>query len=459
MTMKRRAFLKNTSASFLAASSLGGLVSTLSGINAHAANTDGYKALVCVFLYGGMDNHDTIIPYDTPSYNRWADIRASLLQTHGASRARSSLLQLPVSNPGNFGSRQFALPPEFSGLHQLFSSGNLSVIGNVGPMIEPVSRTTFEDESVRVPSRLFSHNDQQSTWMSGAPEGARFGWAGMFSDLMIQANANSSKTFTTMTTGGTELLITGQQAVPYHIEGGMAPEFEMVEDGDELRKLLRQHVKASKYKSKSLLQKDMALASRRAYNTNRSFNRAISGAPTLQSVFPESELGNQLSSVANSIAIRDQLGVSRQIYVVSMGGFDTHSSQATALPLLQSQMDAAIVSFYQAMVELGVSNDIILFTASDFGRTLAINGDGTDHGWAGHHFVVGGSVRGAEIVGDIPEAELGHDLDAGSGRLIPTLSTDQYAAALGTWFGLAESDLSALFPDMQNLGSPPTITV
>ena len=150
------------------------------------------------------------------------------------------------------------------------------------------------------------------------------------------------------------------------------------------------------------------------------------------------------------MAARRQLGVARQIFSVDLGGFDTHSNQATTLPQLQQQMSAAITSFYSALQELGLENQVTLFTASDFGRTLAVNDDGTDHGWGGHHFVIGGAVQGRQIIGAMPPPTFGHNQDAGNGRLIPTTSVDQYAAALGSWWGASDSALSEIFPNLKN---------
>ena len=168
--------------------------------------------------------------------------------------------------------------------------------------------------------------------------------------------------------------------------------------------------------------------------------------------FGDNFLGRQLRAVANTIAIRDALTVNRQVFFVAVGGFDTHSGQVGSMPTMQREIDEGVVGFYRAMQELGLSNDVTLFTASDFGRTLSVNGDGTDHGWGGHHFVVGGAVQGGQIYGDIPPYELGHDLDAGNGRLIPTTSVEQFAEPLGRWFGLNDSEIAAALPNLSNFG-------
>jgi uncharacterized protein (DUF1501 family) len=447
--MIRREFLKTGSAA-LALASMGGAVTALSAMQAQAADTTGYKALVCVFLFGGMDNYDTIIPYDSTSYQRWAQIRASLVNAQGTTRQRAQLRPLTPSNQNDFGARRFALPPEFSGIHQLFQSGDAAIVGNVGPLIEPTTAAQFEDQTVSLPLRLFSHNDQQSTWMSGATEGAQFGWGGLFSDQQFSAGANSSTTFANITTGGNELFLTGPQTAPYNVtnDGAVLPYVIDNEDlSPSVRDRLVAHFRGEAYGQPSLLGRDLANKMRSAYDANAQYNQAA-GTVVLNSAFPESGLGRQLQIVARTIAARHQLGTRRQIFGVSLGGFDTHDNQAASLPALQQQVDAAVVAFHTSMVDLGLNNDVTLFTASDFGRTLALNGDGTDHGWGGHHFVIGGGVNGQRIIGDIPPADFGHALDAGSGRLIPTMAVDQYAAQLGQWYGLNASELVGVFPQL-----------
>lgn len=178
-------------------------------------------------------------------------------------------------------------------------------------------------------------------------------------------------------------------------------------------------------------------------------------APSLTTMFPTGGFGSQLKAVAQAISARQSLGVSRQILIVGMGGYDTHSAQATSLPGLHTALDGGIVAFQQAIVELGLSNQVTLFTASDFGRTLAINGDGTDHGWGAHHFVVGGGVNGNQIIGDIPLPTFDHAQDAGGERLIPTISVEQYAAALGQWLGLSNEQVLAALPNITNFSPLP----
>ena len=449
--MNRRSFLKAGSTSVAAAPFLN-LADALANTQVNA--NDDYKALVCIFLYGGMDNHDTVIPYDLASYNKWSNIRSTLLSGYTTKRTLDNLA--PITAPSRFGSRQFALAPELSGIAQLYQQGKVSVVGNVGPLLEPTSAEAIRAETARLPARLFSHNDQQSTWMSGKTEGAQFGWAGLLNDALIGQGLQTQSTFSAITTADADLLITGNNTTPYHINDGQAATINVIDFFDE-PDALSAHFSALGHQTNNLVEQDVATHINRAYNANKQFNSALSGTTVSLPTFPATPIAKQLEAVSKTIAIREQLNEKRQIFVVAMGGFDTHSGQAQSLPKLQSALDGAFVAFDAAMQNLGLSDNVTLFTASDFGRTLAINGDGTDHGWGAHHFVMGGAVQGGTIFGDIPESELNHQLDAGGGRLIPTLSVDQYAASLGQWLGIEQGTLETIFPNLIKFGEIPNL--
>ena len=229
----------------------------------------------------------------------------------------------------------------------------------------------------------------------------------------------------------------------------------MLEDLDEddegdFGRRLRAHISGQNYRGDNLLVRDMANAFASALTTNDTYNAARRGAAPLGTAFPASPLGAQLRAVAETIALRQVLGVSRQIFFVGIGGFDTHSAQAQTLPGLLGEIDASVAAFSTAMRELGAQREVTLFTASDFGRTLAVNGDGTDHGWGAHHIVSGGAVHGQQIIGQAPPPTFDHPLDAGGGRLIPGLSVEQYAEPLGRWFGLSQDELDAALPALAN---------
>lgn len=439
----------------------GSLVSALLGMNAQAADPSGYKALVCVFLFGGMDCHDTVLPYDEESYNSYAQIRASLLSSYealpgGSTRTRDLLL--PLDPATSFGQRQFALPPEMSALHDLYRSGNAAIIGNVGPLIQPTNSEGFALNQVDIPDRLFSHNDQQSTWMSFSPEGSQFGWGGIFGDTFATAGANLDPIFSQISLAGNNVFLSGNLVSTYQIGVNDVPQIGLISEAGNAvpvsAELIREHFTSEGEDRSNLIERDIINLNRSSLEANNKMAAALEGV-SIGTSFPVSGLGAQLRAVARTIAARDALGASRQVFFVGLGGFDTHSGQATTLPALQQDISDSLAAFYTATQELGISSDVTAFTASDFGRTLTVNGDGTDHGWGGHHFVVGGAVNGGDIYGDIPVAELGHDLDSGNGRLIPSTAIEQMAAPLGSWFGLSQSELDVALPGLSQFPEGP----
>ncbi len=432
---------------------------TFMGAQAQAADTSGYKALVCVFLFGGLDCHELLIPYDTPNHDIYTQLRGGAAPAQ--SRTRAALLNLNPRNAAQFGSREFALPPEMARTKALFDQGRASIVANVGPLIRPTTRSDYENRVADLPPRLFSHNDQQAVWQANAPEGARLGWGGLFADAALGSGANAnSEAFSAISTNGDNLFLTGREAQAFSLGSGGGSSVQLFErasnrrdrneEAEALYNRLRRHFTAQDFDGGGLIASDAANIMRASLENNEAIAAALEDPPALGVSFPSSNLGNQLALIAETIAVRARLGVGRQVFFAAMGGFDTHSGQAQTLPALLSQLDEAMAAFQGAMDYLGDSRDVTLFTASDFGRTFAINGDGTDHGWGSHQIVMGGDVDGGRIIGDPPPPGLDHAFDAGSGRLIPEISVDQYAAELGAWFGLSDSELNLAFPNLGN---------
>lgn len=449
----RRSFLKSS----LAGLGVGaGFAANLASFNAFAQDAEDYRALVCVFLRGGMDNFDTLLPFDQASYREYEALREPLLSKYDStqSRRRSELLRLSGSIHG----RDFAFPSEFAPLHQLFESGNLAVIGNVGPLVEPITKESFNNKTGFIPPNLFSHNDQQSIWMASKPEGASIGWGGRFAEIMNAANLNTQSTFSAISTSGPSVFLSGNLLSPFVIGRTQAASVNGLKRGASLglgsntfHQLYESTLRDQSASRTNLFERDVVEMMNSALDNNATFNEQLSlpGGPT--TAFPDSQLADQLNLVAKSIAMREALGVKRQVYFVSVGGFDTHSRQSESLPEMQSMVATAIRAFYQSLIDMGLEQSVTTFTASDFGRTLGINGDGTDHGWGGHQIVVGGAVNGGQIYGNVPPAVLHHDRSIGGrGVIIPDLSVDQYAAALGRWFGLSENELTEAIPGVEN---------
>jgi len=459
----RRETLKLLSAGALATASIGTMQLALGGFQrAHAADVSGYKALVCIFLFGGLDSYDWLIPYDVSSYDRWAEIRAGLLgdwatTPSGNTRARDRLLPINPVNADEFGNRQFALTEEYADLHNLFETGRAAIVGNVGPLIFPTDATQFANKSVALPSKLFSHNDQQSTWMASGPEGATYGWGGLFADAVAASDANTSPDFTALTTLGPQTYLSGEQIRPFAISPQGAPSIAFLEAlaNTPYTPALKDHFRAQGYGGQNLISQDIAAVTKQSLELNEAYNAALESGGSVSTTFPSSPLGAQLETVAQAIAIRNQLGARRQVFMVGFGGFDSHSLQASSLSGKLPIINDAIGAFYRALETIGAENDVTTFTMSDFGRALAPNGDGTDHGWGAHHLIVGGAVTGQTIYGDIPPADFGHSQDAGNGRLIPTTSVEQFAEPLGRWFGLNDSELASALPNFGNFDSKP----
>ncbi|MEL6324190.1 MAG: DUF1501 domain-containing protein [Pseudomonadota bacterium] len=458
--LNRRHFMLGTAASFAGAS---GILGSLTARPAHAADTTGYKALVCVFLKGGMDHADVILPLDVASHNALGDIRPGIFNAYNvdssdSSRNRQNILPLEASNNGDFGGRSFGLPPEMAGLHSAFDAGEMAVVGNVGPLIEPTDRDSFENRSVARPARLFSHNDQQSTWMSLDVEGEQIGWGGRFADAVIASDTTSNPLYSVVTTGSNDVFLSGEQARQFRASGDGAEGLDIVERRgflggnsrfDAARSGIQSFFESQDLGHTGLYAQDLSRASADGVVNSATFRAALEAVVPFSAEFPDTSLGRQLRTVAETIDVRNSLNVSRQVFYVTTGGYDTHSNQVNSIPRLLGELSEALSAFRAAMVERNAWQDVTVFTASDFGRTTIDNGDGTDHGWGGHHFVLGGSVNGQAIYGDLPPADLSSSRYTESrGRLIPSVSVEQYAATLGSWFGLNAGELDVALPNL-----------
>lgn len=460
--INRRRFLQSSSAMGFAAGT--GLLAAMGSSRAFAADTSGYKALVCVFFKGGMDSLDLILPKDAASHDALAALRPGLFGAYGvgsgaSSRDRENILKINPSNSSDFGGREFGFAPEMSGLQSLFEAGDAAILGNVGPLIEPTTRASMDNFSAQIPDRLFSHNDQQSTWMSFGTEGAQSGWGGRFIEAALKEDAISNSTFAAISTSGNDVFLSGdnvrQFSAPSNPQSAdiLRQKWRLGSgyNSDAARAILRDHLASSGIESTNLFGQDLIGVNSRAIQNVETYKAAIEGGTAVATVFPESKLGGQLKTVANTIAVRNALNVRRQIFFVSIGGFDTHDSQKNSMPGLQTEISTSITAFQAAMVELGLSDSVTLFTGSDFGRTAIDNGDGTDHGWGAHHFIVGGAVQGKRIYGALPEYDLSSQAYTKSrGRLIPSVSVDQYAATLGGWFGLDQGEINEALPNLSN---------
>ncbi len=438
--INRREFLKVSGASAaaaLAATPGAGFTQVIS----QAAPFPDYKALVCVFMFGGNDAFNMIVPVSNAEYAVYADARQNL--------AIPQADLLPI-NPLNPDGADYGLHPAMSDLQTLFNGGRAALVNNVGPLVEPTTKDQYFNQSVTLPPQLFSHNDQQDQWLSlkGASTSAT-GWAGRIADL-LQSNVANQQLATNISLFGNNLFQSGDETIPYAMGFNGPLPFTGFGDSDIFleQRLAFERIIGADYAS--IYERGFAEIQRRAVSTADLVNNAIASAPTLNTVFPGSQLGTQLRTVARLMAVRDSLQMERQIFFVATGGFDTHDDQNQNQPGLIGDISASISAFYDATVELGIADAVTTFTQSDFGRTLTSNGDGTDHAWGANQLVVGGAVQGQTLYGTYPLLQIGGPDDVGGGRMIPTTSADQYAATLARWFGVPDADLPLVAPHLDN---------
>src|SRR5215467_6622796 len=467
MALTRRAFVCRAFASFGAAV----LALERFGLLQALGQAGDYKALVCIFLFGGNDSGNMLIPYD--DYATYAAAR----QNTGLAIPQSRLLPINVPSLGS----QYAFHPSLKGLHDLWGQRKVAVVCNVGPLLEPTTSTAYRNGTARVPLNLFSHADQQNQWQTSvAHESSTVGWGGRTADKTAQLNASALPVV--LSAAGTPIFMTGNTtqalalaAAPTRLDAALPLDgFSTPPDADARYRAMRDLLQTE---HNLTLVRGVSQVTRKAleaYRALRLIDDPVVPPFPLQS---RTNLGNQLEQVTKLISVQEALGMCRQIFFCALENFDTHSSQvATGEPTsgthadLLAQVSNAMQAFYEATVSLGAASQVVTFTLSDFARTFVPNGNlGTDHAWGSHHFVVGGSVRGGDFYGIAGSngtvfptlaANGPDDTDQGSnarGRWIPTTAVDQYGATLASWFGVGNADLAAIFPnigrfDQSNLG-------
>lgn len=466
-----------------------------------------YKALVCVFLFGGNDGHNTVLATDSDSFGRYFKERnagddpialmpagtpatppgqvssvTGRVSDAGSPEAWGGVLPITprsaqrVPEGTSASTRTFALHPFLGPLQSLFDQGRLAILANVGTLIQPITKAQYLARSVAVPASLFSHNDQQSTWQALSTEGARTGWGGRFADLLASANG-SNTVFTAVSTSGNAVFLSGQSVVQYQLSTGAQP--AVVINAAQGSSLFGSSIGPARLRDTitdgsvaTLMGADYSGVVARSLSASATINAAFTqsvvtgvSAPTayvnpLTGKAETNSLALQMQTVARAIAAAPGLGVRRQVFFVSLGGWDTHNTQNGVQPNLLAKVAHALSYFDGALASIGGidrRSQVTTFTASDFGRSFATNGDGTDHAWGSHHFILGGAVAGGDMYGQYPT--LGLDVngfnnpDMVNGALIPTTSVDQYGATLGRWFGVSDADIDLIFPRLRNFGA------
>jgi uncharacterized protein (DUF1501 family) len=460
----------------------------LAGIGSAAAQSaSDYKALVCLFMFGGNDAINMVLPTDSTSWTNYSTLRTQegtsplALPPLGAAGG-----VLPI-NPTNAQGRTFALNPKLAPLADMFNiDKRLAVVPNVGPLVMPTTKAQFADNNHPKPSHLLSHNDQQSTWMSGNPEGARVGWGGRMCDLIASQNGNA--TFTSMSIAGNVVWCSGQEVKQYRMSPfgavriGSDPSTGLIYGSSDVSEAMQRIVQSAS--SGHLIESDLTSVYKRAIDAEKVLVQALKPATSAPFGTPpqagnpydpnrdpklmggstgSTNLSHQLQAVARMIEANNNQGIraKRQVFFVSLGAFDTHNSQLATHANNMGAVANAMAYFDATMIALGMQNQVTTFTASDFGRTLTQNGAGTDHGWGGHHFVMGGAVKGGDIYGNFPvfgsmNPTTGDFDDSpqllNRGVLLPEVSVDQMGATLARWFGVPEGQLADVFPNLSNFG-------
>ncbi|MBL8327978.1 MAG: DUF1501 domain-containing protein [Rubrivivax sp.] len=431
----RREFLRHA-ASLSAYGAAAPLALQLSAMSAASAQTaDDYRALVCIFLYGGNDSYNTLVPYDALHHGLYQQARPDL------ALARSELQSTILRPDGGWsGSRAFALHPAMAALKPVFDNGKLALGLRVGTLVAPTTLADYVNGR-NLPPKLLSHNDQFSLWQTMLNEGASTGWGGRMGDLLAAANGPGTL-LTNITVGSSSVFSSGLQSFEYplNVSGPVALAAAAT---PAARQLIEAQLSAPRA---LLLRRELRSRYLRTAQASQLLGQALGSVGPVP--MPASPLGASLGMVARAIAARQGLGVRRQVFFVSIGGFDTHASQRPQHDPLLGIVAEAMAAFQTALDAQGVSQQVTTFTASDFGRTLTSNGDGTDHGWGSHVMVMGGAVRPRSWFGALPSMRLGADDDIGQGRLLPAVSVDQYGATLARWMGVPAAQMSTVFPNI-----------
>lgn len=426
-----------------------GLLSALSQLRLMGAvagsdsdSTD-YKALVCLFLAGGNDANNLLVPNDSAGYAAYAAARTTLALPNDGLLGIS-----PTTSDG----RSFGLHPAVPGLQELFVSRKAALLANVGTLVQPTTQAQYEARSVPLPPQLFSHNDQQVQWQSSVPDRPfTTGWGGRLADMTNAFNENPGLSMSISLDGQNSFQV-GNSLAQFSVNrtgvaglngmGGDAGAVRM----ETLRSLFAQD-------SDGLFETAFGGLTTSAVDTSALLGAALEGVPEPAVVFPEGRLGDQLKMISRLIQVAPQFGLKRQVFFARLGGWDLHDNQVTAHATLLGEVSEAVKAFYDSTVDLGLADKVTTFTASDFGRTFNTNGDGSDHGWGSHHLVVGGAVKGGDIYGKVPVLEIDGPDDTRRGRWIPTTSVDEYAATLACWFGVSPTNLPVVLPNIGRFAS------
>lgn len=449
MKHSRRDFLRHSIYASAGAAVMSGALFDLQRIAAATSSSsivDDYKALVCIFLEGGNDSLNMVVPRDTAEYAFYAEKRRTL------ALAKNSLLPLNATD-GN--GHSYGLHPNMGGLQNLFNNGKAAYIAGVGPLVVPITRAEFEAGSKPLPRNLLSHSDQATLWQANAADNPSAGWGGLIADMMH--DFNNPRISSSISTTYASLFNAGSQTKCLTISPGGVNKISEYDDNPQTTHTpsiaLNKNI-GDALTSNNIFEAEYARTLRGAIDNGRLISDVLAGAQTINTPFPNTWLGQQLKMVARLISAQTALGLRRQVFYCSIGGYDTHSEQLDSHAGSVSELSNAMAAFYSATTELGVAQNVTTFTASDFGRNLRMNdGNGTDHGWGGGQFVMGGAVRGNNFYGNFPEFVENGPNHTNWGVEIPRIAVDQMGAKLAEWFGVSSSNIPLIFPNIGRFSS------
>ncbi|MFM2197199.1 MAG: hypothetical protein RLZZ505_631 [Verrucomicrobiota bacterium] len=460
-SISRRRFIGQSACSGLG---LTGLLSTLGTLRLFNATLsaqgvpeeDDSKVLICLFLFGGNDSNNMLVPRDTASHATYAADRGIL------ALGRDTLL--PIANPGGDG-REYGLHPAMAPLLPHYNAGDMAILCNVGTLVAPITKAEFLSGGAAIPPHLFSHNDQQVQWQTSVPDSSKkVGWGGRIADLLQGLNAGSDISMN-VSIAGSNFFQVGEQVLQYHV----TPQGSIGLDGADWnwspwQETFAQNTQMLGRSYGHIFEQEYANIMKRGISNDALLKAAIAANPLPAGVgtFPNSTspegalnpVAGQLRMILRMIHARKALGMKRQIFFAALGGFDTHDAQLDDHAALLLQLSSAIADFQTHTGQLGIADKVTLFTASDFNRTYNSNGKGSDHAWGGHHLIVGGAVNGGRLYGEMPILSIQGPDDTGTrGSWIPKVSTDEMSATLARWFGVSQGDLPLVLPNISRFAN------